>query len=84
MVDCILTDMGGDHSCNGDRDRRIADRLSLSMNESLKEMFENLARRLDQCIVCEHDPRTCGCDDEDEDENGMCVQFKCDVLKEEA
>lgn len=56
----------------------------MSMNESLKEMFENLARRLEQCIVCEHDPRTCGCDDEDDDENGMCVQFKCDVLKEEA
>ena len=53
------------------------------MNESLKSMFEHIARRLEQCIVCENDPRTCGCDDEDEDENGMCVQFKCDVLKEE-
>lgn len=76
--------MGGYQSWSGDPDRRNADRLSLSMNESLKEMFENLARRLDQCIVCENDPRTCGCDEEDEDENGMCVQFKCDVLKEEA
>ena len=54
----------------------------MSMNESLKAMFENLARRLEQCIVCEHDPKTCECDEEDE--NGMCVQFKCDVLKEEA
>lgn len=51
------------------------------MNESLKTMFENLARRLGQCIVCENDPRTCDCDEEDE--NGMCVEFKNEVLKGE-
>ena len=49
------------------------------MNESLKTMFENLAKRLAQCVVCENDPRTCECDEEDE--NGMCVDFKCEVLE---
>ena len=84
MVGGLLTDVDDDRLTGCDRDCRKADRLVVSMNESLKAVFENIARRLDQCIVCEHDPRTCGCDDEDEDENGMCVQFKCDVLKEEA
>lgn len=29
--------------------------------------------RLIQCITCKNDPETCGCDDKDEDSEGMCV-----------
>lgn len=32
--------------------------------------------RLKQCITCANDPADCGCDDSDEDENGMCTKWK--------
>lgn len=32
-------------------------------------------KRLMQCLTCANDPETCGCDDSDEDENGMCRMF---------
>lgn len=47
------------------------------MNE-IKEKMTVLARnirRLKQCVTCERNPKTCGCDDADEDANGMCVKW---------
>lgn len=31
--------------------------------------------RLMQCIKCRYDPEECGCDELDEDENGMCKKY---------
>lgn len=36
-------------------------------------MTEKDIDRLMQCITCERNPQTCGCKDEDEDSEGMCV-----------
>ena len=30
--------------------------------------------RLMECVFCEHDPKTCNCDEEDE--TGSCVEWK--------
>lgn len=31
--------------------------------------------RMMQCVWCKNDPETCGCTDDDEDENGFCRQW---------
>lgn len=49
------------------------------MTDVLAMLRYNL-RRLKQCIECGQNPECCGCDDSDEDENGMCTQW---VRKEE-
>lgn len=41
-------------------------------------MTERDIKRLMQCVTCERNPRDCGCDDSDEDENG--IDFN-DVVK---
>ena len=33
-------------------------------------------RRLKQCLICIHNPETCGYDESDEDENGMCKKWR--------
>lgn len=33
-------------------------------------------RRLMECITCQHDPKTCGCTESDEDEKGHCQKYK--------
>ena len=42
-----------------------------------KELLtEDEIERLMQCVTCEKSPRDCGCDDSDEDENGMCIKWE--------
>lgn len=49
------------------------------MNDSITMLRYNF-RRLKQCLTCGQNPEVCGCDESDEDENGMCKQW---VRKEE-
>lgn len=39
-------------------------------------MTEHDIKRLMQCVTCERNPRDCGCDDSDEDENGLCTKYE--------
>ena len=32
--------------------------------------------RLMECISCDKDPETCGCDDNDENERGFCTKYE--------
>lgn len=42
-----------------------------------KELLtEHDIERLMQCVTCEKSPRDCGCDDSDEDEEGMCIKWE--------
>jgi hypothetical protein len=45
-----------------------------AFDSGLTTMVRNV-RRLTQCMTCRHDPEECGCDDSDEDENGMCKKW---------
>lgn len=36
--------------------------------------------RLLQCVTCQNNPDNCGCDDKDEDNNGLCVRYQGHVL----
>lgn len=42
----------------------------------IANMSKQDQERLIQCIFCAEDPRTCGCDEKDEDEHGMCKKAK--------
>lgn len=33
-------------------------------------------KRFCQCVTCGKDPAKCGCDERDEDANGMCKQWE--------
>lgn len=37
--------------------------------------FSDFIHRLEQCITCRRDPKTCGYTDEDEDSEGMCIYW---------
>lgn len=39
-------------------------------------MTERDIKRLMQCVTCGKNPRDCGYDDSDEDENGMCIMWR--------
>ena len=32
--------------------------------------------RLTECVLCANDPETCGCTDNDDDEQGHCKNYK--------
>lgn len=39
-------------------------------------MTEHDIKRLMQCLTCGKSPRDCGCDDSDEDSEGMCKKWE--------
>ena len=53
---------------------RVKDVISeLSMNDKV---------RLLQCVFCQHDAVICGCDETDEDANGLCKKYQGAVIFE--
>lgn len=36
----------------------------------------NDLKRLKQCVTCTMNPETCGCNEKDEDTNGMCQKWR--------
>lgn len=40
-----------------------------------KGFSENDLFRMRQCFYCLNNPETCGCSDDDEDENGHCKKY---------
>jgi len=53
-------------SLNGREEIRMTDVIA---------MIKYNISRLKQCITCRCDPEECGCDESDEDENGMCKKW---------
>lgn len=45
------------------------------MSILIKGMEQDL-KRLIQCVICANDPETCGCTDDDEDEQGFCLNYR--------
>lgn len=41
----------------------------------IRKLSESDKKRLMQCVACARNPKECGCDNRDEDENGMCKQY---------
>ena len=56
------------------------------MNPQIKNLLNELdmspkdKERLLQCVFCQRDPANCGCDENNEDENGLCKNYIGQVL----
>lgn len=46
---------------------------------SILGLSDNDKKRLCQCITCKHDPEVCCCDESNEDEQGMCIEWTGDA-----
>lgn len=50
---------------------------------SILGLSDNDKKRLCQCITCKHNPEVCGCDESNEDENGMCKEWIGKMIESE-
>ena len=50
--------------------------MLLRVGKEERRMTEHDIERLMQCVTCGRNPRDCGCDDSDEDEDGMCTKWE--------
>ena len=50
------------------------------MKRIISQMSAKDKSRLMQCVTCQNNPDNCGCDDNDEDENGLCKKYQGQIL----